>query len=159
MPSLRLMYSSKFGKQTTFNPVNVNSDNNQSSQFFDSLITDKSLVVNTFDVQENELPLMNNKKKTGVISLISSFPKFDHFVQSLIGIGQISNAVIFDNKGTTNMPMIMYNIKNYNYCENVVRSHKSNNIYYIADISKNCVFQKCHKCIGFRGKDLFLKDV
>ena len=45
MTSLRLMYSSKFGKQTPFKPVKkdvVNID--QRSLFFDSLICDKSLL-------------------------------------------------------------------------------------------------------------------
>ena len=115
----------------------------------------------TFDIDNKEAPRMMNNidKKRGVVSLISNFPKIDQFVQLCIGDGRITKTLMFDNKGNTDQPMIVYNIKNFNYCENISRSHKSNTIYYIADINRMCIFQKCHKCIGFRGKDIFLKDI
>lgn len=83
----------------------------------------------------------------------SEFPEIDQFIKSIIGKGYISKKTFFEN-GNTNKPMLMYNIKNFNYCENVQRDHKSNTIYYVADISRLVVYQKCHKCSGFRGPDM-----
>lgn len=32
----------------------------------------------------------------------------------------------------------------HRYCENIGRSHKSNNIYLIVDLNKKELYQKCH---------------
>ena len=133
----RLIYSSKFGKLTQLKPVMTAVNTDPKSLFLDSLICSKSLVSNTFDIEtmepSDQKKIMNGQKK--VISLISNFPQIDHFVQSLIGNGQISKLSLFE-KTNTNQPMVVYNIKNYNFCQNVGRSHKSNTIYYIADIKR-----------------------
>ena len=83
----------------------------------------------------------------------SKFPEIDQFIKSLIGKGYISKKTYFEN-GNTKKPMLMYNIKDFNYCENVKRDHKSNTIYYVADISRLVVYQKCHNCSGFRSPDM-----
>ena len=87
----------------------------------------------------------------------SKFPEIDQFIKSLIGKGYISKKTFFEN-GNTKKPMLMYNIKNFNYCENVQRYHKSNTIYYVADINRLVVYQKCHKCSGFRSPDMVIAN-
>ena len=55
--------------------------------------------------------------------------------------------------------MLIYDISNFRHCSNVMREHKSNNIFYVCDINKNCVYQKCYDkvtCSGYRGRDIFL---
>lgn len=39
----------------------------------------------------------------------------------------------------------------YRFCENIGRWHKSNNVYWIVDLNKKEIYQKCHDedCSGF----------
>lgn len=45
----------------------------------------------------------------------------------------------------------VFSILFYRYCENIGRCHKSNNIYWIVDLNKKKMYQKCHDedCSGF----------
>lgn len=45
----------------------------------------------------------------------------------------------------------MYFLYYFRYCENIGRWHKSNNIYWIVDLNKKKMYQKCHDedCSGF----------
>lgn len=46
----------------------------------------------------------------------------------------------------------MYSIAGgYRYCANVGRHHKSNNVYFLADLRTNKLYQRCHDgdCAGF----------
>jgi len=57
--------------------------------------------------------------------------------------------------------MILYNIGgNYRYCQNIQRAHKSNHIYFIVDLIKNTLFQKCYdpecRAVEFRSEDVSL---
>ena len=72
----------------------------------------------------------------------SDFPQIDSFVKKYITNGHISSIRFYENVGTRK-PMIVYEIMNMRFCGNIGRSHKSNNIYYVADISRKCIYQKC----------------
>lgn len=134
----------------------IQTENQDKLIFFESLISDKNLVVNTLGFTPNytefqvRVPRQNDQN-------ISNFPEIDNFVQTLIGNGKIRSIKVFENKETSK-PMIVYGIEGYKYCENVKREHKSNNVYFIADIVRQCVFSKCHdpECTGYRGNDIFL---
>mmetsp|Transcript_5284 Transcript_5284/g.7825 ORF Transcript_5284/g.7825 Transcript_5284/m.7825 type:complete len:486 (-) Transcript_5284:220-1677(-) len=50
--------------------------------------------------------------------------------------------------------LIFHLAGNNRYCENIRRSHKSNNVYMIVDLAENFMVQGCHdaeSCHGFRG--------
>ena len=163
--NFRIIYSSKFGKNTPLKLVQNNIiDLDQSmSTFFDTLICDKSLLVNTHNNKSNHNvntsvvnKIKHNEVKNGIASLISNWPVIDVFVKSCIGSGEIMKTLTYENKENTSKKMILYTIKKYNYCENIKRAHKSNTIYYIADVQRMCIYQKCNKCVGFRGKDILM---
>ena len=48
--------------------------------------------------------------------------------------------------------MIVYDVSDFNFCENIGRSHSRNNVYFVANIHDKCVYQKCYKCVYFSGK-------
>ena len=116
--------------------------------FFDSLICDKRFVVNAGYIEN-----IGGRSVASLSSKCSNFPKIDMFIKSLIGKGHITKILMFENTNT-NKPMVLYKIKNFNFCQNVRRNHKSNTIYYVADVSRKCVYQKCHNCVEFRGPDI-----
>lgn len=74
-------------------------------------------------------------------------------------IGSISK--IIDLKDT-----IVYYVKNYRFCENIQRPHKSNSIYFVVNKQRRTIYHKCFDpdCSGFRSNErlipdhLFLKD-
>lgn len=52
----------------------------------------------------------------------------------------------------------MYDIGNNRWCGNINREHKSNHIYYIADLKLNVIFQKCHdpECTNYRSLEVVI---
>ena len=136
--------------------------------FFDSLISEKSLIINTRMPTESEgydlIPrsVMNSSSFPEQIvpdtQNVSRYPAFDEVVKTQIRNGLISKVVVYENT-STGKPMLKYNVKNYNYCANVGRFHKSNTIYFMGNISKSCVYQKCHKCVGFKGREVYLTTI
>ena len=174
--NFRLILSSKFGKNCPLTLVdkNLNDVNVFNKQIFlDTLICDQDLVVNTFDQTKtpvnNELfsvssmptvkPHLPCCEKNNLINKVSSkYPSIDNIVRSQIGGGKIRKIKMYENKGTTNKPILIYEIAGYHFCDNVKRNHRSNNIYFIADVCRMCIYQKCHDpiCEGFRGQDIFI---
>ena len=149
------MFSSKFGHFSSFKLLSENSTMDRKKMFFDSLICDKHFVVNAGCIENMEGPSVEKNSIASMSSKSSNFPRIDLFIKSLIGKGYITKILMFENSNT-NKPIVVYNIKDFNFCQNVMRNHKSNTIYYVADISRQCVFQKCYKCLGFRGPDVFM---
>ena len=97
---------------------------------------------------------MHSKNES--FSIKSEFPIIDNFILTHIENGKIRQIKRFDNSATTSKAMMIYEISNYRYCENKKREHKSNNIYYVVDLTRMCLYQKCHdpECIGYRGYDI-----
>ena len=50
--------------------------------------------------------------------------------------------------------MVIYDIGDNRWCGNIQRQHKSNHIYYVADLRLSQVYQKCHdfECSNYRSK-------
>ena len=150
--NFRLLSSSKFGKNIALKLDEKHK--NDAPSFFDTLICDHKLVVNTSDHISEKIDVLKdeNESKTD-----SEWPDIDKLVRSQLGPnGQISKIIHFENKHNTSKLMLLYKIKFFRYCQNVKRVHKSNTIYYIADTQRMCIYQKCNKCKDFRGERIFV---
>ena len=150
--NFRLLLSSKFGKNTALKFDDKHK--NDVPSFFDTLICDHKLVVNTSDHISEKIDVLKdeNESKTD-----SEWPDIDKLVRSQLGPnGQISKIIHFENNHNTSKLMLLYKIKFFRYCQNVKRVHKSNTIYYIADTQRMCIYQKCNKCKDFRGETIFV---
>ena len=164
--NLRLMFSCKFGQRHILKPVrsytsfdcemtDISDINFQ--EFKDSLVCDKNFVVNVYA----DCPIDDPVKSTRICcstptSLSTRYQHIDSFIKQLIGCGSIARAQVHENIDT-GRPIIFYVIKNYSFCYNVNRPHRSNKIYFIADILKNVVYQRCHKCTNFRSEDIVIE--
>ena len=168
--NFRIVQSSKFGKNSPLIPVDKNFDNISvfdEDAFVETLVCDKNLVVNTV-IHDDSLslkkqliegsaaplhPKISSKQK----NKSSDNPFIDKIVESQIGNGRIRSITKYENEGT-NKPMLIYEITNYSFCDNINRAHRNNNIYFVGDISRMCIYKKCHDpdCRGFRGKDIFV---
>ena len=136
--------------------------------FYETLICDKELVVNTCAKEQGSLDVPSifcetvAAKDNLVVPIIkmssSGFPSIDQLVKSQIGSGFIRKIKYYENKVTTNRPMLIYEIANYNFCDNFGNQHKRNNIYFVGDVRRMCIYKKCHdpSCVGFRGHDIFV---
>lgn len=65
---------------------------------------------------------------------------------SIIGSDQIRKIVHYENSGT---PVIVFYLRNHKYCNNVKRCHTSNNVYFVYQIKKKILYQKCMKCVTY----------
>ena len=157
--NFRMISSSKFGKNTSLKLVSSCTNVDNQLTFFESLVSDRNLVVNTISIVNEPVKHQNVQvlKIGDPSSKTSKFYEIDKLVQNQIGSGTISKIQIFENQ-CTSKPMIVYNIKGFRYCDNIKRAHKSNSIYFVADVYKRCIYQKCYDCDGYRGKDIFLPD-
>ena len=99
-------------------PLSENSTMDRKVMFFHSLICDKRFVVNAGYIEN-----IGGRSVASTSSKSSNFPKIDIFIKSLIGKGYITKILMFENTNT-NKPMVVYNIKNFNFCQNVRRYHK-----------------------------------
>ena len=150
--NFRLLLSSKFGKNTALKFDEKHKNN--APHFFDTLICDHLLVVNTSDHSSETINVLIDKNEH---IIDSEWPNIDKLVRSQLGTnGQISKIIRFDNKHNSSKLILLYKVRNYRYCDNVKRSHSSNTIYYIADTQRMCIYQKCNKCKTFRGEDKYV---
>ena len=157
--NFRIISSSKFGKNTPLKLVSSNENADNKLTFFESLVSDRTLVVNTMSIENEQVKNGNVPalKSIDPSSRTSEFCELDKLVQKQIGPGSILKTRIYENVNTSKS-MILYNVKGFRYCDNIKRAHVSNSIYFIADVFKNCIYQKCYDCVGFRGKDIFVVD-
>ncbi|XP_057291089.1 DNA-directed primase/polymerase protein-like [Hydractinia symbiolongicarpus] len=56
--------------------------------------------------------------------------------------------------------MMIYDIGENRWCGNIQRQHKSNHVYYVADLKLCVLYQKCHDpdCINYRSEDVRIPD-
>ena len=111
-------------------------------------------MVNTSDHNSEKIDIFKDETES---KTDSEWSNIDKLVRSQLGTnGQISKIIHFENKHNTSKLMLLYKIKNFRYCQNVKRVHKSNTIYYIADTQRMCIYQKCNKCKDFTGEEIFV---
>ena len=115
-------------------------------------------------------------KKVSYVTQVgpSIFPSLDKFINDSLGQREkISGSIrawaldlpTSDNIGTSNNlsnSMIRYHMKGNRWCENINRSHKSNNIIWNVSIRDGTYWQSCHdpdcRMAGFRGRTQKLPD-
>ena len=128
--------------------------------FLSSLITNipSDYEIIPYCIEETEkIRKIGNKISEISNGLNSPFPSFDQMILSAIDPGRINNIKNFPNVNTKK-PVVIYDVTGYNFCENIGRGHTRNNVYFVANIFEECVYQKCYKCTDFIGTAILLKE-
>ncbi|GIY67720.1 hypothetical protein CEXT_365861 [Caerostris extrusa] len=73
----------------------------------------------------------------------SPFPEVDVFVSSIIK-DDLATGFIRKWSYLQTEEILVYEIGNYRFCNNIGRHHNSNNIMIIVDMKKKIYYQKCH---------------
>nr|XP_033799271.1 DNA-directed primase/polymerase protein isoform X2 [Geotrypetes seraphini] len=73
----------------------------------------------------------------------SPYPEIDYFILSLIKKDGVQGGIRRWNYFSLE-ELLVYDISNYRWCENIGRPHKSNNIMILVDLKKEIWYQKCH---------------
>ena len=57
--------------------------------------------------------------------------------------------------------IIIYDIDNNRWCGNIQRQHKSNHVYFVADLKFHVLYQKCHDpdCENYKSPGIHIPDV
>ena len=176
--NFRLFLSSKFGKAAALHISPLDQHNSSLADkmiFYNSLLTNvepgtKNLgwpcentvtYTNTIDKDHHRYTATNYKSSSSSSSLSSSssslssssspFTEIDQFVSRLVMPGYIRRWQYNQSSNT-----IHYDILGNRWCQNIGRQHKSNNVYWVCNISRGVVVQGCHDpdCWGFRGDEI-----
>ncbi|XP_032687922.1 DNA-directed primase/polymerase protein-like [Odontomachus brunneus] len=157
----RVYLSTKWGKQSylTMSPDCTHTPLNKCKEkelgiFLDSLISyfpnKPNLILLEFLNRSNVTAQLYSKVLTQTVrednNQTSPYPEIDKYIQSIIDPGKIRVTKYFDKT-----KILSYEIYGNRFCENIGRWHKSNNVYWIVDMNKNEIYQKCHDedCSGF----------
>ncbi|KAM4807672.1 DNA-directed primase/polymerase protein [Rhinophrynus dorsalis] len=73
----------------------------------------------------------------------SPYPEIDYFIISVITRDGFQGGIRHWNYFSTE-ELLVYDITNYRWCENIGRFHKSNNIMLLVDLKGDVWYQKCH---------------
>ena len=130
-----------------YTPLTGNSDANY---FLDSLITwiSKDIKIVKFENENSQYQLPESNiskikpsflKKDARSEKKSPYTEIEKYFEDLIGENCISSWTYNAETET-----LFFSIaKDFNYCQNINRHHKSNCIYYIIDLKKGIYYQKC----------------
>ena len=165
--SSSIPHSSKLGRNATltiskFSEYRMDIDNLHSPEryfFFLSLISDQKLVVNT-PKMISDFPKTKEHSKSLLIPAktisVSLYPDVDKIVKEIIQGGRIREVKSYQNSNSTSKPMLIYEISGNRFCRNIDREHKRNNVYYVYDVTANCMYQKCHDpdCQNYRSNNI-----
>ncbi len=142
------------GRSMVFSSSSENTDK-EKHLFLDSLITKvseecKILTYGEYSQKVNKGSDFGVTKKAEFEGYSSSpYPEIDEFINS-----QISHGLIRCWYYYTDREILIYEIGNYRFCNNIGREHKSNGIFYVVNLKEAHYYQKCHdtECYGFRSK-------
>ncbi|XP_029912936.1 DNA-directed primase/polymerase protein isoform X2 [Myripristis murdjan] len=83
--------------------------------------------------------------------LSSPYQEVDNFVLSVVKKDGVEGSIRRWNYFVS-QHLLVYDIANYRWCENVGRPHRSNNIMILVDLQEEVWYQKCHDpaCKNFR---------
>ena len=140
------------GRSMVFSSSSENTDK-EKHLFLDSLITKvseecKILTYGEYSQKVNKGSDFGVTKKAEFEGYSSSpYPEIDEFINS-----QISHGLIRCWYYYTDREILIYEIGNYRFCNNIGREHKSNGIFYVVNLKEAHYYQKCHdtECYGFR---------
>uniref|UniRef100_A0A8C5L850 DNA-directed primase/polymerase protein n=1 Tax=Jaculus jaculus TaxID=51337 RepID=A0A8C5L850_JACJA len=159
--NFRLYKSSKIGKYVALEVAEDNrffpkpskhlSEENQ--YFLYSLVSNvrfsdtlRILTCDTSQTKEKPVEYLNNIS-TSVEAIegfqCSPYPEVDQFVLSLVNKNGIKGGIRRWNYFVPE-ELLVYDICKYRWCENIGRSHKSNNIMILIDLKNEVWYQKCH---------------
>ena len=79
-----------------------------------------------------------------------SFSEIPRLICNIIRPGLIRKVIYHENRNT-GQPILVFDVSGYKYCSNIGKNHRSNNIYFVAQILKKYVYQKCYSCIDYKG--------
>lgn len=158
--------SSKLGKkealiastENTFN-LQLEEDDHDKTLFLTSLITNVTSDCKVIPYRResgNKSISINRQSKTW-IHKHSPFHTFDNTITSIVKPGRITSIKLYQNENTQK-PVVMYSVTGYNFCENIGKKHTRNNVYFIANVFENCIYQKCYKCLEFTGTAVAVFD-
>ncbi|EFN88011.1 DNA-directed primase/polymerase protein [Harpegnathos saltator] len=157
----RVYLSTKWGKQSyltissdsTYTPLNKCKEK-ELGIFLDSLISyfpnKMNLILLEFQNRSNITAQLYSKILAPANheddNQVSPYPEIDKYIRSIIDPGKIRVS-----KYSEKTKILRYEIYGNRFCENIGRWHKSNNIYWIVDLNKKEIYQKCHDedCSGF----------
>ncbi|XP_059196932.1 DNA-directed primase/polymerase protein [Centropristis striata] len=170
--NFRLYKSSKVGKNAAFTVADDNKFidkpkkgvSAEESVFLASLVCNISFTgqrILTSDVpetvQESETPRTHCQQGQATCTdsltgcLLSPHQEVDNFVLTVVKKDGIHGSIRRWNYFAAEQ-LLVYDIANYRWCENVQRFHKSNNIMIVVDLKEEVWYQKCHdpECRNFR---------
>ncbi|XP_066595529.1 DNA-directed primase/polymerase protein-like [Prorops nasuta] len=158
----RIYKSTKWGKQSHLKialdckhiPIQTDKDR-ELAIFLDSLVSyfpdKKETILVDFYTEETRYvkPFTNTLMKWKDLNrnAIPQYRELDEYIQSIVKPGKIRTCKYLEGG-----ELILYEIMEYRYCQNIGRQHKSNNIYWIVDLNKKVMYQKCHdeECANFK---------
>ena len=81
----------------------------------------------------------------------SPYPELEDLVTSLVSPGWVRQW-----RYCPHTDHLLFDIAGTRYCGNVRREHRSNHVYYTADLSRGVLWQGCHDqtCLGYRGEEV-----
>ncbi|KAM4707444.1 DNA-directed primase/polymerase protein [Discoglossus pictus] len=160
--NFRLYKSSKLGKNVMFEvaddnkfvkpPKHVSAEEHL---FLCSLISNirfsDSVKILTCASPENEknknMYLTSKSSSVPDITLkgyqFSPYPEIDYFILSVVTREGFSGGIRQWNYFFSE-ELLVYDIWNYRWCENIGRSHKSNNVMLLVDLKREVWYQKCY---------------
>ena len=159
----RLYMSSKMGRS---DPLDICYHENQKELstnkdiFLRSLILNvsKSIIVREFGNKDLGPPADITTLPVSYSGVTSNFLEFDELIASLIKPeGSIRNVKFYAND-QTGFPVLIYNLKEFRFCGHINGVHRSNNVYFVANIRKRYMYQKCYKCVHYCGPLLRLME-
>ncbi|XP_029440815.1 DNA-directed primase/polymerase protein isoform X2 [Rhinatrema bivittatum] len=120
--------------------------------FFSSLVSNvrfsDDLKILTSDIPEKERSVCLDSQRCRPSVTIegynfSPYPEIDCFILSLVKKEGVQGGIRRWNYFFLE-ELLMYDISNYRWCENIGRAHKSNNIMLLVDLKREVWYQKCH---------------
>lgn len=149
--SFRMYKSSKLNKDVYLEPSEENEFPYSNAK---ELLMKSLICTNEYD------EIIEYKAKEPEHNLSKNSETFSH---ELHGIDDVINEWITDgrdNNGSISKIIdlsdsIVYYVKNYRFCENIQRPHKSNAIYFVVNKNRKTVYHKCFDpdCSGFRSNE------
>ena len=150
----RMFLSSKFGKNNPLKYIRKGP----------KIVTDMevfmaSLIMNV-DEKQDVIPMLSVKAEVKKeiayrvheisIEQMPSYPELRKLISNIIRPGSIRKVIYHENRNT-GQPVLVFDVSGYKYCSNIGKNHQSNNIYFVANPIKRYVYQKCYKCLDFKG--------
>lgn len=167
--NFRLYKSSKMGKNVAFTVADDNKFTPKTEKgisveegiFLASLVcnisfTGQRIVSFSQETDDNKMARSLQGSVPNKACLLSGFlssphQELDQFVLTLVQKDGIQGTIRRWNYFASEQ-LLVYDIANYRWCENVARFHKSNNILIVVDLKAEAWYQKCHDpdCRNFR---------